>query len=214
MYVMYNVCTCVQCMYNVHTFFPAICHLYTLPNFDKALCSARESALWLYLVIHLDMDSLSPWGAPGWTEGPGFWCNSSPPLLSIFLTIIILIIFPVIWGLEIRQQTRGFCSFENCRNYSLPSAAMQNVCECVHAVHLISSQSSSFWAGGSSKVYWLAGLGGQRGVTRCNAPYALLNTHLYIFMQSVLLQCRTPRNFISCILGCSLIILHSGLDSQ
>ena len=65
---------------------------YTSPNSDKALCSARESALWLYLVIHLDMDSLSPWGAPGWTgEAPASNApqvyHAPPSLLTILLIL-------------------------------------------------------------------------------------------------------------------------------
>ena len=40
------------------------------PSSKMHLCGGGQGALWLYLVIHLDMDSLSPWGAPGWTEGP------------------------------------------------------------------------------------------------------------------------------------------------
>ena len=41
------------------------------PSSKMHLCGGGQGALWLYLVIHLDMDSLSPWGAPGWTgEAP------------------------------------------------------------------------------------------------------------------------------------------------
>ena len=121
----------------------------TSPSSKMHLCGGGQGALWLYLVIHLDMDSLSPWGAPGWTgEAPA----SNAPQVYLapppFHPFLLLLSNYTSNSMKFHTQKK----MPNLKHRSWPKA-----CSLTIIILLLPAVRSS-------KVYWLAWRGGQRGV--------------------------------------------------